>query len=367
MALRSTYLSVMSILVFFVSFLSVYELAAQEAGGVASPKGEPSNSESDLLAAPCDQSEAQYVVLKKLDHGISYKKCWHSAKGKFVTQVYKNSSIVHTHEIPSQLEVTGQGIYTKAVDAAIEKKIRRIQKDREKFREMAEAIGRVDVSDFNFDGEPDILIYKGEHEDPLWKYMSEPGDQNQWVKYKVLLEDKTIPHNYYDGLIWNTSTGGFEAEPELYSIADPVVSSKAQTITIIRNVPKSKTSGLVFELGEDDDDAGYRESNRTQSHRRYYREFVRLKYVNKQFLYDSAVSFVSCGQYSAEYYPRDSGPEEDYFDFHKDNHTCLYSEFSYKDDREHRVKAYVPVEQLSDGWPEYIQKHAPRKPMLDWK
>ena len=299
----------------------------------------------DMPNGPCSESEASYVDARVIGNNLAYRKCWSSKTKKFATEVYLNKELSVYYFIPTLPPNDGNDRYSPALEKVIKETL--AQSGPEVLNDH-ENIGRIRFIDLNFDGHLDLLIYKGIYEDPIWI------DDVDYEEYKMWAEmdkgDKKLnPQKFYDGYLWNDETKRFAYEKELHSIASPVVDENNKVIRMMRNVKRWPTGGKGPNLSESEHG-----SSNNPHWLRYQREFVELKYVSDHYDFSSAVTFVSCGDYVEEIGNLSIVGE------HSDNTECVYSEYAYDDDIERRIKSYVPVEELSPKWTEYLKSLGPR-------
>ena len=314
-------------------------------------------NEAVMQAGPCTLDGSKYVETEDLGEGISYRKCWSPGMKRFVTEIFKDGKNVALNIIPT--DMNQNELYSPALDLYMRGKLEESGNNPDVFADKEE-IGRVKLADLNFDGKPDLWIYKGKHEEPLWK-AGEDGFwmPSEWDRY-LEKETKTIPHPYYDGLLWHEDRSIFAVDYELYSVASPVVNEKDKTIQMIRMVQRTPMGTIGEDYGEDDYSSDSDRSRAKRTHQRYSRGFVKLGFENGKFVFKSAASYISCADYTKEIMGK-NGSKASIVGETMDNTTCVYCEYSYDKDEEHRTKSYVPVEDLSAEWRDYIQQNAPRK------
>ena len=293
---------------------------------------------------PCGEAGVALVEAQTSDQGLGYRKCWSSKIKKFASEIYKDGKNVLTYMIPTQSPDDKHERFSPAIELLIKRKI--IESGMDEFEDK-ENIGQVRFVDLNFDGHLDALIYKGIYESPVWTGKNgmpededtdlDPGDK------------KLEPQKYYDGYLWSVEKNRFVYENELHSIASPVIDDQAQVIRMMRKVQYLSRGYKGTDNAEseyDPEDFLYESSYKIL---RYRRDFVELKYQSGHYVYNSAVTFVSCGDYTEEW------GNSSIVGSQSGNRQCVDSEYDYPDDGEYRTKAYVPVDELSLRWAVYIR------------
>ena len=306
-------------------------------------------SQIDLPSGPCTESGVLFAETKDAGNGYVYRKCWSSNAKKFASEIYKSGEKPFIYMIPTLPPRDEHDRFSPAIEQVIQEKITR--SETEEFIDK-ENIGNVKFVDLNFDGQLDVLIYKGTYEEPVWVDKDKFWDEND---FKPNADTRNLPpQKYYDGYLWNTEKKRFVYENELHNIANPIIDTKAGVIRMMRNVKLSPMGTKDQNDGESDLDPENSLYDSYQQVLRYQREFVELKYESDHYVFSSAVTFVSCGDYIEE---RGS---LSIIGSHSRNKECLYSEYSYENNKEHRIRAYVPVDDLSPEWVEYM--HSLRTP-----
>ena len=302
-----------------------------------------SASKIELPSGPCSESGVSFVETKDAGNGYVYRKCWSSNAKKFASEIYTDGNTPFIYMIPTLPAKDEHDRFSPAIEQVIQEKI--AQSGADSFVDK-ENIGNIEFVDLNFDGHLDVLIYKGTYEEPVWVDKDEFWDEDDFRQNE---DTRNLPpQKYYDGYLWNTEKKQFVYENELHNIANPMIDTQAGVIRMMRNVKLTPMGSKGQNNGESDLNPNDSLYDAEQHVLRYQREFVELKYQKDHYVFSSAVTFVSCGDYVEE------RGNLSIVGSHSGNKECLYSEYSYNNDEEHRIRAYVPVEELSPEWIEYI-------------